>query len=131
MQDKVKTPAIALLAVGAFGAVWTIVSIFLGGIINEWAGVGSSGGFSASAIWTVISTVISLAGCGLMVWGGLQMQKLESWGLCLAASIVAMLPCFGCCLVGLPIGIWVLVVLVNSEVKQAFAEGVPASDDGF
>ena len=131
MQDKVKAPGTALFAVGIFGAVWSLVAIFLGEMMNEWAGVGDAGGFFASAIWTAMSTVLSLAGCGLMIWGGLQMQKLESWGLCLAASIVAMVPCFGCCIVGLPIGIWVLIVLVNSEVKAAFAGGAPTSSDGF
>jgi hypothetical protein len=36
-------------------------------------------------------------------------------------SIVAMVPCLGpCCIVGIPIGIWALVVLMKPEVKAAF-----------
>ena len=31
-----------------------------------------------------------------------------------------MVPCLACCLVGLPVGIWSLVVLLNAEVKAAF-----------
>jgi hypothetical protein len=38
----------------------------------------------------------------------------------MVASIFAMLPCNPCCLLGLPIGIWALVVLSNEDVKDAF-----------
>jgi hypothetical protein len=39
----------------------------------------------------------------------------------MAASIIAMIPCVSpCCLLGLPIGIWALVVLMKPEVKSAF-----------
>jgi hypothetical protein len=31
-----------------------------------------------------------------------------------------MIPCFGCCLLGLPIGIWSLVTLNSAEVKSSF-----------
>jgi hypothetical protein len=49
------------------------------------------------------------------------MKKLESYGLAMAASIIAMIPCVSpCCLLGLPIGIWALVVLMKPEVKSAF-----------
>jgi hypothetical protein len=58
---------------------------------------------------------------GLILFGGLKMQKLENYGLAMAASIVAMIPCISpCCLVGLPIGIWAVVVLSKPEVKNAF-----------
>jgi len=39
----------------------------------------------------------------------------------MAGSIVAMVPCNICCLLGLPFGIWALVVIVRPEVKDAFS----------
>jgi hypothetical protein len=49
------------------------------------------------------------------------MRKLESFGLCMTASILAMIPCLSpCCILGLPFGIWALVVLNKPEVKSAF-----------
>ena len=36
------------------------------------------------------------------------------------AAIIAMIPCHGCCILGLPFGIWALVVLSAPEVKAAF-----------
>ena len=41
----------------------------------------------------------------------------------MAGAIVAMLPCSGCCLLGLPIGIWAIIVLIDSDVKRAFNGG--------
>jgi hypothetical protein len=50
----------------------------------------------------------------------MKMKKLERYGLAMTASILAMLPCSLCCVLGLPIGIWALVVLMKPEVKSAF-----------
>ena len=56
-----------------------------------------------------------------ILYGGLQMKKMQNYSLAMGASIVAMIPCISpCCLVGLPIGIWALVVLNKPEVKSAF-----------
>jgi hypothetical protein len=39
----------------------------------------------------------------------------------MTASVIAMIPCISpCCIVGLPIGIWAMVVLSKPEVKSAF-----------
>jgi hypothetical protein len=57
----------------------------------------------------------------IVLWGAIKMRKLENYGLSLAAAIIAILPCtFPCCCIGLPIGIWALVVLSKAEVKAAF-----------
>lgn len=49
------------------------------------------------------------------------MKQLQKWTLAVTASILAMIPCLGpCCLIGIPIGIWALVVLFKPEVKSAF-----------
>ncbi|HEX5105574.1 MAG TPA: hypothetical protein VFV87_17265 [Pirellulaceae bacterium] len=58
----------------------------------------------------------------LVLVGAVQMMRLKMWGLAVAASVVAMVN-FGscCCVLGLPVGIWSLVVLLSPEVKAAFA----------
>jgi len=49
------------------------------------------------------------------------MMKLNNYGLCIAASIAALVPCLTpCCCLGLPAGVWALVVLCKPEVKAAF-----------
>lgn len=58
---------------------------------------------------------------GFMFFGALKMKNLESYGLAMAAAIIACIPCCGsCCCIGIPVGIWSLVVLRKPEVKAAF-----------
>ena len=41
-----------------------------------------------------------------------------------------MLPCSVCCLLGLPMGIWALIVLLDNDVKQVFNGGGPPGGYG-
>jgi hypothetical protein len=52
--------------------------------------------------------------------GGLQMKNLRNYGLAMAGSITALVPCPICCPVGVPFGIWSLVVMNDPVVKGAF-----------
>jgi hypothetical protein len=53
---------------------------------------------------------------------GVQMMKLQNWGLCATGSVLAMLNIGSCCcVVGLPVGIWSLMVLMSPEVMTIFA----------
>jgi predicted Zn finger-like uncharacterized protein len=56
----------------------------------------------------------------LVILGAIRMKQLKSYGLAMTASIVAMLPCGVCCLLGLPFGIWSLVVINRPDVKECF-----------
>jgi hypothetical protein len=69
----------------------------------------------------IVSNALGILVSGLIFFGGLKMKRLESHGLAVTASILAMLPCTSpCCIIGLPLGIWALVVLSKPEVKSAF-----------
>src|SRR5207248_2361571 len=59
----------------------------------------------------------------LVLLGGLRMRATRGYGLALAGSIAAIIPLNSCCCVGLPVGIWALVVLLKPEVKAAFQAG--------
>jgi hypothetical protein len=64
--------------------------------------------------------ILGLVLASLVIVGAGRMKRLESHGWAMAASIIAMVPCTGCCILGLPFGIWSLVVLNKPEVKDAF-----------
>ena len=52
-------------------------------------------------------------------------------GAAMTAAILALLPCYCCWVVELPIGIWALVVLSDFHVRQAFRQGTaPATATG-
>jgi hypothetical protein len=67
-------------------------------------------------------SVLMLVLNGIVLYGALQMRQLKSFGLAMAAAIIAMIPCATscCCILGLPVGIWALVTLNKPEVKSAF-----------
>lgn len=56
----------------------------------------------------------------LVLLGAIKMLRLQSYGLAFAACIVAMIPCSCCCVLGLPFGVWGLVMLNKPEVKSQF-----------
>jgi len=67
------------------------------------------------------SSIVEIVVAAFIIFAALKMRELRQWELCLAASIVAMIPCISpCCIIGLPIGIWALVVLLRPEIKEAF-----------
>lgn len=78
----------------------------------------------------LISQLIGLVFGIVIIVGALQMMRLRSHGLATVASVLALLPCGPAWLLGLPMGIWSLVVLNRRDVKAAFQrrEQGPAPD---
>lgn len=65
--------------------------------------------------------LLSLAMGALVIVGAIRMMQLRQHGLAFAAAILVMIPCLSpCCLLGIPFGIWALVVLNKPEVKSHF-----------
>jgi len=123
---RVKGPAITLIVVTALGIlgqlIWTVLNLAgmrsmpanLPPEFDRFSGV-LSGGLG------VVGLVVTLAIGGLRIFGAMKMMSLQNYGLAMAASIIVMVPCLSpCCCLGLPAGIWAIVVLANAEVKAAF-----------
>jgi hypothetical protein len=57
----------------------------------------------------------------VILGGAVQMLRMRTWGVALAGSIVAMLHLqVCCCLLGLPLGVWSVVVLCQPDVRALF-----------
>jgi hypothetical protein len=71
-----------------------------------------------------IGIVFSFIGIGIgavILIGAQKMKRLESYNWAMAASIIALVPCISpCCILGLPFGIWALIVLGQPNMKNAF-----------
>jgi hypothetical protein len=123
-QQQVSGPATGLIVVGILYFIGVIVSFvfrLVGSSFfanNQMSNPAIANMFSGSI--GIISNVFVFILGALILYGGIQMKKLENYSLAMAGSIIAMLPCSACCLVGLPIGIWAVVVLSKPEVKGAF-----------
>ena len=57
-----------------------------------------------------------------IIYAGLKLMQLERWGAVMLGSVLAMLVSPGN-LVGLPLGIWALVVLNRRDVREAYEAG--------
>lgn len=57
--------------------------------------------------------------------GGLKLQQGRGRGLGMTAAVMALLPCSAAFLVGLPVGIWAMMVLGRPDVKQALEPPPP------
>jgi hypothetical protein len=126
--EVVSGPAISLIVLGAVNLVLVLVRgvvMVAGTSMQNFGGTGNPDidkmimAFSGSA--GLLAIAFGLAGGIFILLGGIKMKKLESYGFCKGAAIVAMIPCLSaCCLAGIPLGIWALMVLTKPEVKAAF-----------
>ncbi|MBA2321138.1 MAG: hypothetical protein H0V89_08280 [Deltaproteobacteria bacterium] len=79
--------------------------------------------FLATTGWQILWLAIGFFTSFLVTFAGLRLRSARSPALVYVGAVSAMLPCVSCCCVlGLPIGIWVLVVMQDGQVKAAFAE---------
>ncbi len=128
--QAVKGPAIALIIVASLGVAYYgfsgLFTLFTGGMIFHQelppdipppmrALIEGMQGPMAAVISLVVAAVN-----GFVLFGAIKLLRLQHFGLVMAAVIVAMLPCQCCCLLGLPFGIWALIVLNKPEVKSHF-----------
>jgi len=121
--SAVKGPAIFLMVVGGLGILVQGVSILFNLLGMGMGAANGRGGMPAMAQGGI---GIAFAGIGIIVGvvillGAFKMMKLQSYNFAMTAAIIAMIPCISpCCLLGLPAGIWALVILMKPEVKAAF-----------
>jgi tRNA A-37 threonylcarbamoyl transferase component Bud32 len=76
---------------------------------------------SALAIMPVAIFFVACLPGLIILTGGRRMSYLKSHGLAVAAAILALLPIHAGFLLGLPMGIWALIVLTRSDVQKAFS----------
>lgn len=69
-----------------------------------------------SAIFSALGLTLDV----MILVGGLRMHSLRGRTLATVGAICAVIPANSCCCIGIPIGIWALVVLFDPNVKAAF-----------
>jgi hypothetical protein len=126
VRSKVSGPAIGLiiavslslglLMLGLIFSVWLLVS----GVANDLPEPIGMTKETQISIRIAINVLVQFVNV-FVLFGAVRMKRLRSLNLARTACVLAMVPCFGpCCLLGLPFGIWGLVVLSDTNVQQAF-----------
>jgi hypothetical protein len=128
-MQKVNGPAIGLMVMAGIGILLQLVSLVLrmlgtgmsmmsvpgGGDSSEQFAAMMSGGLG------IVAGILGILVGAFIIFASMKMRQLQSWPMAVAASVVAMLPCLSpCCCIGLPVGIWALVVLFDQNVKASF-----------
>ncbi len=131
IKARLKFPAIGLIAVGVVNFVTGIVLI-LGRLVSLVRGPervisdeAERLGYMIAGIYFPMTGLLSLAAAPVVIFGGIQMLSARKYSLAVLAAILALVPLSSvCCITGIPIGIWALIVLRHPEVRAAF-EGSP------
>jgi hypothetical protein len=126
-RGKTTPPAIALLVVGTLGLLASLFNIVYASVAEPMVDPGAPAfvqemqkgqtgplAIGLQCLFAVVNVIILV--------GSVQMLRMRSWGLAMTATILAMINIGTCCCVlGLPIGIWSLVVLIDDNVKATFS----------
>ncbi len=123
-QRQVQGPAIGLLVVG----ILNCLAVPLAVLVVLYVGLSVQPPGAPRADWAILPAILLIAAVVLIpvilsasiIVAALKMKRLRAYGLAVTASILSIISPAG--LVGLPIGIWALVVLSQRDVRNAFAE---------
>ncbi len=154
-KDRIKTPAVVLLVVGVLGFLVTLASIpslftmdqQFAQVQNQWDNDPNlkpeqkkemkqmlNTYKDVAQVVLPISIAISLITGAITIFGSVRIMQLKGKWLGVTGSVLSMFPiASGCCCLGLPVGIWVLIALGKPEVKAGFAAVAKArqSSDGY
>lgn len=133
-RQAVRAPATAMIALGVFSLFLYLVVLVVG-LAQEFGATNNPPASAADAvdrqpggttdrettIYGVVGSLYFMMASGVAVLGGTGMIRLRGYWSSVAGSVAVMMGS-GCCLffVGIPVGIWSLVVLFRPEVAASF-----------
>ncbi len=124
VRDRVWIPAVGLLVAGGINclAVVGLVLAALSSVLaKSFSGQLARFEFLPGAARAVV-VVVTIGYAVLVVLGGWNLMQLRSRRLALWGSVLALFPFSAGSVVGLPMGIWALIVMRNEQVKAAFGQ---------
>jgi len=114
---QLRVPAIGLIVTGTLALIATaLVAAFIGLRL-----VAIAHGISLIFLVTVAGALVALVPPILVILAGRSMLRLSSYGLALAGSLIALLPCTALWPFSFIFAIWSLVILNRSNVRAAFS----------
>jgi predicted Zn finger-like uncharacterized protein len=117
-EAAVAAPAICLMVLGGLDIVIMVENLMMTVVAMGANGAGNNVPHMAGQ---VTGAIVGLIFAVVILMGGIRMKQLQSYQLAMTAAILALLPCGNCCIIGLPLGIWALVVLYRPGIKDAFS----------
>lgn len=123
--SRLQGPAIGLMVVIGLHLVLLCIAVPLNILALAGHGMAAAQGqfnFGGGPGVDLVSNFIGFLVQGFTLFGAIQMYRGEMYGVCMAACILACIPCFcsSCCVLGMPFGIWGLITLMDDSVKESF-----------
>ncbi len=130
-REALNVPGILFMVFGGLAVLYSLMNVVSSGInqaqiqqILDDPNLPSEAKNLIRTLMGPLTKVFALLGLGiggLLIFGGLQMRNLKSYGIAMAACIIGMIPCTGCvCCLTLPLSIWTLTILTRPEIKASF-----------
>ncbi|MCA9053295.1 MAG: hypothetical protein KDA75_05625 [Planctomycetaceae bacterium] len=124
--ERLKAPAICLIVVAGLSIAFRIVDVGLvatGVAVFPQFGQGpNQANAGARQVGAIIGGVVGVAFNVVVLLGAIKMLKLDSLAMARTSAIISVIPCCSPCLIlGIPFGIWALVVLNDPDVRDSFA----------
>jgi tRNA A-37 threonylcarbamoyl transferase component Bud32 len=116
VRQRTRRPGIGLMIAGLINCGIALILLLTWSTLSVTSGAKSPG----AVITGIIGIILAVMG-SLTFVGAQRMMRLQSYGLAVAAGVLQLVPSPGS-LLGLPIGIWALVVLTRRDVHVAFIE---------
>lgn len=129
ISQKTTIPGIMLVVVGSIGLLVMGIYFLLTMVGLSMQGPGGMQpppdidsdaeriGLYGSMVLMALSTFLQI----FVILGGVAFIRQRGRGMAMAGSIISLIPCMSsCCIVGVPFGIWGLVVLMDPVVRQNF-----------
>ena len=126
---QLKVAAMFLMVLACCSMLYFIYAILLGAGV----GIGAAGGLqglgigdklgamATNSFGAVAMPIISLMASANVFYGALKMFKLENYRWAIASAVIGTIPCLSPCLfLGMPFGIWAIVLMMKDDVKYAF-----------
>ena len=132
IRRRIEAPAVALIVTAALDAGFDVFWLFSELVSNLTANLFHRGWFwhqrhlefmgcfpfSPGMLLPVFGLLID----AVIIYGAVRMKNLSSYSWAVAAAVLALIPCLSspCCAVGVPFGLWALLVLLDRDVRAAF-----------
>ena len=125
-KGRVQIPAVGMIVAAGIDALFAVALATLSALdismIDPWMRQGERYTAAAEGGFLIVLCVAGLMIDAVIVIGATKMMKLESYSFAVAAALLSIIPCLSspCIILGMPFGIWALVVLMDPRVKASF-----------
>ena len=125
-KGRVQIPAVGMIVAAGIDALFAVVLATLSALdismIDPWMRQGEKYTAVAEGGFLIVLCVAGLMIDAVIVIGAIKMMRLESYSFAVAAALLSIIPCLSspCIILGMPFGIWALVVLMDPRVKASF-----------